>query len=123
MGETGVVYHPSIPIVTTFDAPPGWRIHAVVGPCWGITVRSRSIGGQFVAGIESLVGGEVTAYTELANTSRNEALHRLEQHAIALGANMVLAMRFDSSDLMANTNEIIAYGTAVVVVPEENAAN
>ena len=112
------IYHPSIPIVTTFDPPPGWKVHSIVGPCWGITVRSRSIGGQFVAGLESMVGGEVTMYTELANASRNEALQRLEQHAIGLGANMVLAMRFDSSDLMANTNEIIAYGTAVVVVPE-----
>lgn len=120
--EAGI-YHPSIPIVTTFDPPPGWKVQSVVGPCWGITVRSRSIGGQFVAGIESLVGGEVTAYTELANSSRNEAMHRLEQHAIALGANMVLAMRFDSSDLMANTNEIIAYGTAVVVVPESESPN
>jgi uncharacterized protein YbjQ (UPF0145 family) len=112
------VYHPRIPIVTTFDPPPGWRVHSIIGPCWGITVRSRSIGGQFVAGLESMVGGEVTMYTELANTSRNESLQRLEQHAIALGANMVLAMRFDSSDLMANTNEIIAYGTAVIVEPE-----
>jgi uncharacterized protein YbjQ (UPF0145 family) len=118
MAQTGV-FHPSIPVVTTFEAPPGWKIQSIMGPCWGITVRSRSIGGQFVAGLESLVGGEVTAYTELASASRNEALHRLEQHALAMGANMVLAMRFDSSDLMANTNEIIAYGTAVVVVPEE----
>lgn len=114
MTDTGI-YHPSIPIVTTLDPPPGWRVRAIIGPCWGITVRSRSIGGQFVAGIESMVGGEVTMYTELANTSRNEALQRLEEHAIALGANMVLMMRFDSSDLMQNTNEIIAYGTAVVV--------
>ena len=113
------IYHPSIPIVTTFDPPPRWRVHSIIGPCWGITVRSRSIGGQFVAGLESMVGGEVTMYTELANTSRNEALQRLEQHAIALGANMVLAMRFDSSDLMSNTNEIIAYGTAVIVASEE----
>lgn len=117
------IYHPSIPVVTTFDPPPGWQVQSVIGPCWGITVRSRSIGGQFVAGLESLVGGEVTMYTELANTSRNEALQRLEQHALALGANMVLAMRFDSSDLMANTNEIIAYGTAVIVAPAPSTAS
>jgi uncharacterized protein YbjQ (UPF0145 family) len=119
MGDMDI-YHPSIPVVTTFDPPPGWRVRSIIGPCWGITVRSRSIGGQFVAGIESMVGGEVTMYTELANTSRNEALQRLEQHAVALGANMVLAMRFDSSDLMSNTNEIIAYGTAVVVEADPN---
>ena len=112
------IYHPSIPVVTTFDPPPGWKIHSILGPCWGITVRSRSIGGQFVAGLQTLGGGEITMYTELANTSRNEALMRLDAHAIALGANMVLAMRFDSSDLAANTNEIVAYGTAVVVVPD-----
>jgi uncharacterized protein YbjQ (UPF0145 family) len=116
------IYHPQIPVVTTFDPPPGWRIHGILGPCWGITVRSRSIGGQFVAGLESMVGGEITMYTELAGTSRNHAMQRLEQHAIALGANMVLAMRFDSSDLGANMNEIVAYGTAVVVVPDESVA-
>jgi uncharacterized protein YbjQ (UPF0145 family) len=114
------IYHPQIPIVTTFDPPPGWRVYSVLGPCWGITVRSRSIGGQFVAGIESMVGGEITMYTELAGTSRNHAMQRLEQHAIAMGANMVLAMRFDSSDLGVNMNEIVAYGTAVVVVPDED---
>jgi uncharacterized protein YbjQ (UPF0145 family) len=114
------IYHPQIPVVTTFDPPPGWRIHSILGPCWGITVRSRSIGGQFVAGLESMVGGEITMYTDLANTSRNHAMQRLEQHAVALCANMVLAMRFDSSDLGANMNEIVAYGTAVVVVPDES---
>ena len=113
------IYHPSIPVVTTFDPPPGWKIHSILGPCWGITVRSRSIGGQFVAGLQTLGGGEITMYTELANLSRNQALERLEAHALHLGANMVLAMRFDSSDLAANTNEIVAYGTAVFVVAEQ----
>ena len=117
MGESDAIYHPRIPIVTTFDPPPGWTVQSILGPCWGITVRSRSIGGQFVAGLESMVGGEVTMYTELASVSRNHAMERLDQHAQALGANMVLAMRFDSSDLGSNMNEIVAYGTAVVVVP------
>jgi uncharacterized protein YbjQ (UPF0145 family) len=106
-----------LPISTIFDPPPGYVVERLLGTCWGVTVRSRSVVGQFAAGIESMVGGEVTMYTELAETSRNQAVERLEKHAIQMGANCVLGMRFDSSDLMQNTNEIIAYGTAVVVVP------
>jgi uncharacterized protein YbjQ (UPF0145 family) len=108
--------HPhKIPIVTTFDAPPGTEIERVVGPCWGITVRSRSVVGTACAGCQQLFGGEITMLTELASDSRNEAMDRLEQHAMGMGANAVLSMRFDSGELMQNTNEIIAYGTAVVL--------
>ena len=102
-----------IPILTTFDAPPGTEIEKVLGPCWGITVRSRSVVGTACAGCQQFVGGEITALTELATASRNEAMNRLEQHAMAQGANAVLGMRFDSGELMQNTNEIVAYGTAV----------
>ncbi len=104
-----------IPIVTTFDAPPGTEIERVVGPCWGITVRSRSVVGTACAGCQQIFGGEITMLTELASDSRNEAMDRLEQHAMGMGANAVLSMRFDSGELMQNTNEIIAYGTAVVL--------
>ena len=106
-----------IPIVTTFEAPAGYDVERVIGPCWGITVRSRSVVGTACAGCQTFFGGEITMFTELANTSRNEAMSRLEQNARAMGANAVLGMRFDSSDLMQNTNEIIAYGTAVVIRP------
>jgi uncharacterized protein YbjQ (UPF0145 family) len=102
-----------IPILTTFDAPPGTQIDHVLGPCWGITVRSRSIVGTACAGCQQIFGGEISALTRLADESRNEAMNRLESHAIAMGANAVLAMRFDSGELMQNTNEIVAYGTAV----------
>jgi uncharacterized protein YbjQ (UPF0145 family) len=102
-----------IPIVTTFDAPPGTEIERVIGPCWGITVRSRSIVGTACAGCQQVFGGEISALTQLADESRNEAMNRLETHAIAIGANAVLGMRFDSGELMQNTNEIVAYGTAV----------
>ena len=102
-----------IPILTTFDPPSGTTIERVIGPCWGITVRSRSVVGQTCAGCQTFFGGEITALTELANDSRNEAMDRLEQHAMALGANAVLAFRFDTGELMQNTNEIVAYGTAV----------
>jgi len=104
-----------IPILTTFDAPPGFEIVQVVGPCWGITVRSRSIFGTACAGCQQIFGGEIAALTELATDSRNQAMSRLEAHALAQGANGVLGMRFDSGELMQNTNEIVAYGTAVVL--------
>src|SRR4051812_35627511 len=106
-----------IPILTTFEAPPGMKIDAVVGPCWGITVRSRSVVGTACAGCQQIFGGEITALTQLATDSRNVAMDRLEQHAKAQGANAVLAMPFDSGELMQNTNEIVAYGTAVVLAP------
>ena len=104
-----------IPIQTTFEPPPGTVIERVVGPCWGITVRSRSVVGTTCAGCQTIFGGEITMFTDLAMDSRNEAMNRLEQHARQMGANAVLGMRFDSSELMQNTNEIVAYGTAVVI--------
>jgi uncharacterized protein YbjQ (UPF0145 family) len=71
--------------------------------------------GQTCAGCQTFFGGEITALTELASDSRNEAMDRLESHALELGANAILGFRFDSGELMQNTNEIIAYGTAVVL--------
>ena len=111
-----IVIH-QMPILSTFDPPPGTEIERIIGPCWGITVRSRSVVGTTCAGCQTVFGGEITMLTELANDSRNEAMTRLEQHARQMGANAILAMRFDSSELMQNTNEIVAYGTAVVVRP------
>lgn len=102
-----------IPICTTFEPPPGHAVEQIIGPVWGITVRSRSVVGTACAGCQTFVGGEITAFTQLAAESRNQALHRLETAAIQLGAHAVLGMRFDSSELMQNTNEIVAYGTAV----------
>lgn len=103
----------AIPILTTFDPPPGSEVERVLGPCWGITVRSRSVIGTACAGCQTFFGGEITALTKLAGDSRSEAMHRLERNAIAMGADAILAMRFDSGELMQNTNEIVAYGTAV----------
>lgn len=106
-----------IPILTTFEAPPGMEIAEILGPCWGVTVRSRSVVGQACAGCQTFFGGEISALTELALQSRNEAMTRLEQHATEMGAHAVLGMMFDSGELMQNTNEIIAYGTAVTLKP------
>jgi uncharacterized protein YbjQ (UPF0145 family) len=104
-----------IPILTTFEPPPGSEISRIVGPVWGITVRSRSIVGTACAGCQQIFGGEISALTTLAIDSRNEAMHRLETNAIGMGANAVLGLRFDSGELMQNTNEIVAYGTAVIL--------
>jgi len=106
-----------IPVLTTFEAPPGYKIARVMGPCWGITVRSRSVIGTACAGCQQIFGGEISALTELSTESRNVAMQRLEDHAIGQGANCVLGMRFDSGELMQNTNEIVAYGTAVIIAP------
>lgn len=70
-----------MPIVTTFEAPPGTEAERIVGPCWGITVRSRSVVGTACAGCQQVFGGEITMLTELAGESRNEAMNRLERHA------------------------------------------
>jgi uncharacterized protein YbjQ (UPF0145 family) len=102
-----------IPILTIFDPPPGHEIERDLGPCWGITVRSRSVIGTTCAGCQTFFGGEISALTTLARDSRTEAMHRLERNAVAMGADAVLGMRFDSGELMQNTNEIVAYGTAV----------
>lgn len=110
-------YVPPIPVATTLDAPPNTRLAEVLGPCWGITVRSRSVVGTACANCQQFFGGEITALTTLAADSRTEAMRRLVAHAQAMGANAILGMRFDSSELMQNTNEIVAYGTAVRVVP------
>jgi uncharacterized protein YbjQ (UPF0145 family) len=107
-----------IPVVTTMDPPPGFVVEKVLGSCWGITVRSRSVVGTLCAGCQTFFGGEITALTELANDARSQAMKRLEEHAIALGADAVLMMRFDSGELMQNTNEIVAYGTAVKLAPK-----
>jgi len=103
--------------MTTPFPPPGQDVEAVLGPCWGITVRSRSVIGQACAGCQAFAGGEITALTKLATDSRNEAMNRLEQHALSMGANAVFGLMFDSGELMQNTNEIIAYGTAVRLRP------
>jgi uncharacterized protein YbjQ (UPF0145 family) len=119
-----MVIHPQhkIPICTTFEAPPGYEISQIIGPCWGITVRSRSVVGTTCAGCQTIFGGEITAFTQLAMESRNHALSRLESAAESLGADAVLGMRFDSSELMQNTNEIVAYGTAVKLIAIARAA-
>lgn len=97
---------------------PGHRVTEVKGTIWGITVRSRGIGGNVMAGLRSLKGGEIKEYVEMLNDARNLAMERLIEEANKIGANAVLNMKFDTSDIAQTMTEIVAYGTAVVIEPE-----
>jgi len=92
-------------------------VDKVLGMVYGITVRSRGLGGNIVAGLRTIAGGEIKEYTELAKQARQEALGRLSDHAKGMGANAVLSVMFDSTEMAASMEEIIAFGTAVVVSP------
>ena len=88
---------------------------------FGLVVRSRGLGGNLMAGLRSLGGGEIHEYTSLLEDTRRQALDRLVSNATLLGANAILSMRFDSSELSGTMSEIVAYGTAVVVAPDSGA--
>jgi uncharacterized protein YbjQ (UPF0145 family) len=103
-------------IVTTNDIP-GYRIDAVLGEVMGLTVRSAHIGANFVAGLRSLGGGEITEYTKLVYDSRNQVMQRMWEQAVQRGANAITGMRFDTGDIGQTFTEVCAYGTAVVVSP------
>jgi uncharacterized protein YbjQ (UPF0145 family) len=84
-------------------------------------VRSRGLAGNLAAGLRSIVGGEIHEYTELLEDTRRQAVDRMVQNATLMGANAILSMRFDSSEMGQSMSEIVAYGTAVVVVADPNA--
>jgi uncharacterized protein YbjQ (UPF0145 family) len=106
---------PRTMIVTTTENIPNARVVKTIGQVFGLTVRSRSIGGNITAGLKSLVGGEIRSYVKLSEDSRRQALDRLVQNAAAMGANAVTMMRFDSTEMGRTMSEIVAYGTARVV--------
>lgn len=110
-----------IPVVTT-PFLPGFRVIRVIGVTFGLIVRSRGLGRNIVAGLRSLAGGEITEYTQLLEQSRHEAISRLTQHAMSLGANAVLSVGFDTSEMSEIMTEIMAYGTAVVVEADPSPA-
>ncbi|MGP6219675.1 heavy metal-binding domain-containing protein [Caldiplasma sukawensis] len=95
----------------------GYKIVKVIGTIWGTTVRSRGIGGNVMANLRALRGGEIKEYVQLLNESRNMALQRLMEEAKTVGANAVIDIKFDSADFAQTMTEIVAYGTAVVVEP------
>ena len=118
MTETGARSSTSQPmIITTTENIPEARVVKTLGQVFGLTVRSRSLGGNIVALLKSLIGGEIRSYVKLNEDARRQAIDRMVANATAMGANAVLTMRFDSSELGSTMSEVVAYGTAVVAVP------
>jgi uncharacterized protein YbjQ (UPF0145 family) len=110
-----------IVIVSTAPFIAGHRVVETKGQTFGLVVRSRGFSGNLIAGLRSLAGGEIHEYTQLLEDTRRQALDRLVQNATVMGANAVISMRFDSSELAGTMSEIVAYGTAVVVEPDASA--
>ena len=102
-------------IVTTMNDIPGYEVDEVFGEVMGLTVRSRNIGSQIGAGVKSMIGGELKGMTKALVDSRQQVMERMVQEAEAKGANAIIAMRFDTSDMGGQWTEICAYGTAVRV--------
>jgi uncharacterized protein YbjQ (UPF0145 family) len=102
-------------IVTTMNDIPGYEIDEVFGEVMGLTVRSRNIGSQLGAGLKSIIGGELKGMTKSLVASRQQVMERMSEEAEAKGANAIIAMRFDTSEMGSNWTEICAYGTAVKV--------
>src|SRR3989338_7662935 len=100
-------------IVTTSEGIAGKKIKKIIGVVRGNTVRSRNIGRDIGAAFKNLVGGEIKTYTELISQARDEAYNRMVNHAIEMEADAIIMMRFDISQVMAASSEILAYGTAV----------
>ena len=109
-------------IIATTPYVSGHRVAETKGHVYGLVVRSRGLAGNLAAGIRSLAGGEIHEYTELLEDTRRQAIDRMVQNATLLGANAVISMRFDSSELSGSMSEIVAYGTAVVIEPDASAA-
>jgi uncharacterized protein YbjQ (UPF0145 family) len=105
-------------IVTTTENIAGRKVKTTLGQCFGVVVRSRGLGGNLVAGLRSIVGGEVHEYTQLLEQARRQAVDRLVVNATAMGADAIVMMRFDSSEIGQYMSEIVAYGTAVTLEPE-----
>lgn len=99
---------------------PGLKIVKTVGFVYGITVRSRGLGRNITAGLRSLAGGEIQEYVQMMEHSRDEALNRMAQHAKQLGANAVISTAFDSNEISQYMQEILAYGTAVLIDTVDN---
>jgi uncharacterized protein YbjQ (UPF0145 family) len=102
-------------IVTTMNDIPGYEVDEVFGEVMGLTVRSRNVGSQIGAGLKSILGGELKGMTKALIDSREQVRQRMVEEAEAHGANAIIAMRFDTSEMGGNWTEICAYGTAVRV--------
>jgi uncharacterized protein YbjQ (UPF0145 family) len=102
-------------LITTMNDVPGHEITDVYGEVFGLTVRSRNVGSQIGAGLKSILGGELKGMTKALADSRTEVIQRMTDEAEAKGANAIVAMRFDTSEMGSNWTEICAYGTAVKI--------
>ncbi|KAF1692041.1 hypothetical protein CSC62_15070 [Pseudoxanthomonas jiangsuensis] len=107
-------------MVTTAPELAGYRVVRSLGLVRGITVRSRSVVGNFLGGLQTLFGGNITIYTELCEQARSETYRDMVLHARQLGANAVIAVRYDATELMSGLTEVLCYGTAVVVEPQHS---
>jgi uncharacterized protein YbjQ (UPF0145 family) len=105
-------------IVVTTENVAGHRVTEALGQVFGVVVRSRGIGGNMMAGLRSIAGGEIKEYTALVEDTRRHAIDRLVQNAQLMGADAVVMMRFDSGEIGQTMNEVVAYGTAVRLAPE-----
>ena len=112
-------YRLSTHMVTTAFTLDGFKIVRNLGVVRGITVRSRSIFGTIGGSLQTIVGGNITAFTKLCEHARAEAFDILIQHASEIGANAIIGMRYDANEIMNGVTEVLAYGTAVVVAPIE----
>ena len=104
-------------MTTTAFELNGYRIVKTLGVVRGIIVRSRSIFGTIGAGLQTLVGGDISIFTDLCEQTRREALDRMLKHAAAVGANAVIGLRYDATEIMQGVTEVLCYGTAVLVEP------
>ncbi|MBI3879551.1 MAG: YbjQ family protein [Verrucomicrobia bacterium] len=103
------------PLTTTAFEIPGYRTTRALGVVRGIVVRSRSIIGNIGASLQTLVGGNISIYTELCEKARDDAFRQMLEHAAQLGANAVIGVRYDATEIAAGVSEVLCYGTAVVV--------
>lgn len=108
-------------LIATTPFVAGYRVAETRGQVFGLVVRSRGLAGNVAAGLRSLVGGEIHEYTQLLEDTRRQAIDRMVQNATLIGANAVISMRFDSSEIGGAMSEIVAYGTAVVLVADPSA--
>ena len=109
-------------MVTTAFELPGFRIVRNLGVVRGITVRSRSVFGTIGGSLQTLLGGNITLFTQLCEKARGEAFEIMIQHASEIGANAIIGARYDANEVMSGVTEVLAYGTAVVVEPLEGAS-
>ncbi|WP_419815986.1 heavy metal-binding domain-containing protein [Glacieibacterium sp.] len=104
-------------IVVTTESIAGHRTTTSLGQCFGVVVRSRGLGGNILASLRTILGGEIKEYTSLLEEARKHATDRMVANAQAMGANAIVMMRFDSNEIGQSMSEIVAYGTAAVVEP------